>query len=42
MQTFNVTTNELHSNKYRLKMNELYFSNNKNKIKFKNEEIIFK
>jgi len=44
MQTskFNVTTNELHSNKYKLKVNELNFSNSKNKIKFKNEEIIFK
>jgi len=37
-----VTTNELHSNKYKFKMNELCFSNSKNKIKFKNEEIIFK
>jgi len=39
---FNVTTNELHSNTYILKMNELYFNNSKNKIKFENEESLFK
>ena len=44
MQTsrFNVMTNEFHSSTYILKMNELYFSNRKNKIKFENEEIMFK